>query len=208
MDDAAHPPGPQGRLAEVEAQIARILERLQALEARAAGNAATFRSGGSDAAAPSWLAPEGAAGQSGALGYSGRAQFGQARFSVDRRVPLAAAFGPDPESLARVFAALASRHRIVMLRALCRGPLSGQQLQDLAGINSPGQLHHHLKELMSASLVVQQGRSRYSIRPAAVIAVCVALALASDVLSGYENGGRPAPTEEPGSAPPERLGQS
>lgn len=50
-------------------------------------------------------------------------------------------------------------------------------------MSSPGQLYHHLKELLAAGLIVQQGRSGYAIAPRSVIALCMALMAALDLLA-------------------------
>ena len=50
-------------------------------------------------------------------------------------------------------------------------------------MSSPGQLYHHLKELLAAGLIVQQGRSGYAIAPRSVIALSMALMAASDLLA-------------------------
>jgi DNA-binding transcriptional ArsR family regulator len=118
----------------------------------------------------------------GALTYMGFAQFAEKRYLVRREAPLPALFAADPAPLAQLFAALASPHRLIVLRTLCAGPRTSQQLQEVLGMSSPGQLYHHLKELLAAGLIVQQGRSGYAIAPRSVIALCMALMAASDLL--------------------------
>jgi DNA-binding transcriptional ArsR family regulator len=125
----------------------------------------------------------------GALTYTGFAQFAEKRYLVRREAPLPALFAADPAPLAQLFAALASPHRLIVLRTLCAGPRTSQQLQEVLGMSSPGQLYHHLKELLAAGLIVQQGRSGYAIAPRSVIALCMALMAASDLpppLSGTD----------------------
>ena len=124
----------------------------------------------------------------GALTYVGFAQFAEKRYLVRREAPLPALFAADPAPLAQLFAALASPHRLIVLRTLCAGPRTSQHLQEVLGMSSPGQLYHHLKELLAAGLIVQQGRSGYAIAPGSVIALCMALMAASDLLARDPDG--------------------
>jgi DNA-binding transcriptional ArsR family regulator len=119
----------------------------------------------------------------GALTYTGFAQFAEKRYLVRREAPLPTLFAADPAPWAQLFAALASPHRLIVLRTLCAGPRTSQQLQEVLGMSSPGQLYHHLKELLAVGLIVQQGRSGYAIASRAVIALCMALMVASDLLA-------------------------
>jgi predicted transcriptional regulator len=87
-------------------------------------------------------------------------------------------FAASPEMLAQLFAALANAHRVIILRTLYEGPRTSQQLQELLGMTSAGQLYHHLKELLATGLILQRGRSAYTIEPTKVVPICLALMMA------------------------------
>ena len=135
----------------------------------------------------------------GVLSYAGWVESGGTQLKVRSRRPAAAAFSADAETAARIFAALGSPHRLQLLRVLCDGPKTGQQLEDSAGISSTGQLYHHLKELLAAGLITQPARSVYALRPPTVVAIGVALMLASDLASVATEASTPpaAPDAEP-----------
>jgi ArsR family transcriptional regulator len=116
----------------------------------------------------------------GTLSYSAFAQFAQRRVHLKYQQSLAQIFQVAPEVLAQLFAALSSPHRIIILRTLCIGPRSRQQLQELLGMASAGQLYHHLKELQAAGLISGHGGS-YSIEMEAVIPICMALMIAAQL---------------------------
>jgi hypothetical protein len=156
--------------AQLEDQVRALADRLAVLE-RAVGENATPGSGGNPSApgAPG-SPPEGAS-----LRYSGVGQFGPLHMQIFQRGDLETVLSADPGLVARVFAALASPVRLVLLRALLGGPATSQQLRDVLDAGSVGQLYHHLKELLSAGLVFQPSRNVYAIPPGKVVAVCVAV---------------------------------
>lgn len=119
----------------------------------------------------------------GTLTYAGEVQFAGKQQRTEQVQDVAPLFEIAPYILASVFAALASPHRIVLLRSLFHGPRTRQQLADVLGMNSTGQLYHHLKELLAVGLVVQRGRSLYSINPVKVIPIGIALMAASHLMS-------------------------
>lgn len=170
-------------LAQVQQQLAALLHRVELLEQhRPAGLQPSRETAAARLArdvAPGTAEPAG----HGVIAYSGSVDFAGKPLKMHSHQPVAAAFSGEPEGVARIFGALGSPHRVLMLRALCDGPKTGQQLEDAAGISSTGQLYHHIKELLAAGLVVQPARSVYALRPTTVIAVCVALMLASDLAS-------------------------
>jgi ArsR family transcriptional regulator len=185
----------QDRLTALEQQVAAQEERLRALEARL--SSAPLAASCSTGTLPFDLetlhpphsdlpAQEGS--RQGMLSYSGFAQFDQQRYQLARQQTLPALFDMSPEPLAQVFAALANPHRILILRALCDGPRSSQSLQEVLGMSSTGQLYHHLKELLAAGLIIQHGRSGYSIDPVKLIPICVALTVASHLMTGSQAG--------------------
>jgi ArsR family transcriptional regulator, arsenate/arsenite/antimonite-responsive transcriptional repressor len=161
MADASH------ALDQIQQQLNTLLQRVELLEHRLPAAGAETQPAESPA--------------HGFLTYDGSIELGGKQLKMRSRRPATAAFSADAESVARIFGALGSPHRILMVRALCDGPKTGQQLEESAGISSTGQLYHHLKELLAAGLVTQPARSLYALRPASIIALCVALMLASDL---------------------------
>ena len=186
---------PRDRLAALEEQISGLQERVAALEAKLASRpprrAISQATLDFDAAAfeQRYSGPPYAEGSlRGAITYTGFAQFDQKRNMEHRERDLPSLFAIDPASLAPIFAALASPHRLTVLRALCAGPRSRQELQEVLGVSSSGHLYHHLKELLATGLVVQQGRSAYAIPRTQIISICVALMVAADLLAGSPQG--------------------
>jgi DNA-binding HxlR family transcriptional regulator len=114
----------------------------------------------------------------GVLSCEGSVQFAEQDVHWRQRLALQSIFAASPELLAQLFAALSSPHRVIILRTLCEGPRTSQQLQELLGMGSAGQLYHHLKELLATGLILQRGRSAYTIEPTKVIPVCIALMMA------------------------------
>lgn len=114
----------------------------------------------------------------GVLSCEGLIQLAEQDVRWRQRLALQSVFAASPELLAQLFAALSSPHRVIILRTLCEGPRTSQQLQELLGMGSAGQLYHHLKELLATGLILQRGRSAYTIEPTKVIPVCIALMMA------------------------------
>jgi len=95
----------------------------------------------------------------------------------------------EPGGLARVAAALGNPARLGLIRALIEAPRSGQELQQVLGTPSAGQLYHHLKELMAAGIVHQAGRGRYEVEPERTIPLLALLAAAADLVPGEPSSG-------------------
>ncbi len=91
---------------------------------------------------------ERAVGTDGAAGSEGNAIFA---------VPL--------DGSVRVLAALASMPRLALYRAVLEHPATSGELMKAAGLNTTGQLYHHLRELIGAGLIAQEGRDRYALVP-------------------------------------------
>lgn len=159
---------------QLEDQLRALTDRLAALE-RAVGENAAPGSGGGPAASSAPVSPSGGA----TLRYSGVGQFGPLHVQIFQRGDLDTVLSADPGLITRVFAALASPVRFMLLRALLGGPATSQQLRDVLDAGSVGQLYHHLKELLSAGLVFQPSRNVYAIPPGKVVAVCVAVMAAT-----------------------------
>ena len=81
--------------------------------------------------------------------------------------------GPDGNAIfavpldgsVRVLAALASLPRLALYRAVLDHPATSAELMKAASLNTTGQLYHHLRELIAAGLIAQEGRDRYALVP-------------------------------------------
>ncbi len=85
------------------------------------------------------------------------------------------------EGTASVLSALASGPRLRIVAELARGPVSTGDLAERLDQPSTGQLFHHLKELLAASVVHQPQRGVYAIRKQHLVPVLVILSAAADL---------------------------
>jgi ArsR family transcriptional regulator, arsenate/arsenite/antimonite-responsive transcriptional repressor len=175
----------QDRLSALEEQVAALQTRLTALEeqlsaAVSAGVPMISFQARTAVSPKDREAPTSQEGTiQGTLSYGGTIQLAGRPFHFQQRLPAQSLFEAAPDLLAQMFAALASPHRIIILRTLCEKPCTAQQLQEVLGMGSAGQLYHHLKELLAAGLITQRERSSaYTIEPAKVIPICAALLVA------------------------------
>lgn len=76
-----------------------------------------------------------------------------------------AIFAVPLDGSVRVLAALASMPRLALYRAVLEQPATSSELMKAAGLNTTGQLYHHLRELIGAGLIAQEGRDRYAVVP-------------------------------------------
>ena len=91
----------------------------------------------------------------------------------ERAVAASGGAGPDGNAVfavpldgsVRVLAALASMPRLALYRAVLDHPATSGELMKAAGLNTTGQLYHHLRELIGAGLIAQEGRDRYAVVP-------------------------------------------
>lgn len=175
-------PDQENRLTVLEKQVAALQMRLSALEERLPRSTPGLPPLPSLPVLPERTADheplEERETLQGVLSCEGSVQFAEQDVRWRQRLALQPIFAASPELLAQLFAALSSPHRVIILRTLCEGPRTSQQLQELLGMGSAGQLYHHLKELLAAGLILQRGRSAYTIEPAKVIPVCLALMMA------------------------------
>ena len=176
---------PQDRLTALEEQVAVLRDRLTALEEQMASAVSAGASTTSFQARGFASPPDSEASTSqtraiqGTLSYAGAIQLTGRPFQFQQRLPAQTLFEAAPEQLAQIFAALSSPHRVIILRTLCERACTAQQLQEVLGMGSAGQLYHHLKELVAAGLITQRERSSaYTIEPTKVIPICAALMVA------------------------------
>ncbi|PRB18981.1 helix-turn-helix transcriptional regulator [Microbacterium sp. MYb62] len=80
---------------------------------------------------------------------------------------------------AAVFAALGHPVRIELLRHILAGVQATADLAAIDGLGTTGQLHHHLRQLVSAGWVRQSGRGSYEV-PAARIVPLLACVLGAE----------------------------
>ncbi|MFF0157962.1 ArsR/SmtB family transcription factor [Streptomyces sp. NPDC005263] len=73
------------------------------------------------------------------------------------------------------YAALGHPVRLSLLRAVLRGTRSATELQETAGLNTTGQLYHHLKQLTAAGWLQAAGRGQYRVPADRVVPLLVLL---------------------------------
>ena len=84
----------------------------------------------------------------------------------------------DLSSVATVLAALGHPVRLELVRRILLGAHTLTQLQQVPGARTSGQVHHHLRELRSAGLVLA-ARNHFTVVPERVVPVLVSLAAAA-----------------------------
>jgi len=119
----------------------------------------------------------------GGVVYAGAVEINHANYVWEIRRGVADLLATDAERLAPVMAALGHPARLRVVIQILKGPISAQELIERVEESSIGKLYHHLKELMAAKVVVQPRRGTYEIAPAAVVPLLAALSLSTD-LSG------------------------
>lgn len=83
------------------------------------------------------------------------------------------------EERAHVLAALAHPVRVELLRHILNGVRTTAALAEMESLGTTGQLHHHLRQLLSAGWLRQQGRGSYEV-PAARIVPLLACIVAGE----------------------------
>ncbi|MEU6117376.1 ArsR family transcriptional regulator [Streptomyces sp. NPDC047117] len=71
------------------------------------------------------------------------------------------------------YAALGHPVRLTLLRAVLRGIRSAASLQETAGLNTTGQLYHHLKQLTATGWLQAEGRGNYHVPAGRVVPLLV-----------------------------------
>jgi DNA-binding transcriptional ArsR family regulator len=179
------------RLTQLERKMDALLQRLETLSP----DPGSAKSTGAPDERPDTKREEGVRGT---LALTGVLHAGGRRVMLKQEEDLSAVAEVEPSSVSRVFAALGSPFRILLLRALLGGPRTAQELQAELDVGPAGQLYHHLKELLAAGLIVQLKRSVYAIRDQKALLVCIAVVVAMRLASDNEIPPQNAqPTEEP-----------
>jgi hypothetical protein len=68
----------------------------------------------------------------------------------------------DPDAVARGIAGLAHPVRIALAKALIDGPKESATLLEIAGLNTTGQLYHHLQAMADVGLVERRSRNLWA----------------------------------------------
>ena len=122
----------------------------------------------------------------GAVTYAGSARLGDEEVLWAGERGLAQIWDMDLAEVATLLAALGHPARLALVRALLVGERSSQELQEVIGSGSAGQLYHHLKDLLAAGVVDQAGRSRYRISAGRIVPLLVIFAAAGDVARPHD----------------------
>lgn len=181
---------------EITAALEELRARVDAIEAaEPAGRPVPAT--GDDVEARLWLAdalarrgrgdPE-RDGTQGRIAYGGRLRApGSGEVVWQLEHPVADVLGGDLDGAADVLQALGHPFRLALLRRLLLGAQTLSELAEVGDGGTTGQLHHHLRELRSAGLVVSRRRNHYEIPTDRVVAVLIIVAAAL----GRDLGSRP-----------------
>lgn len=152
-------------MADLEARVAHLEQQMSALQesVKAAPPARVL-------AGDAWLVetlderhPEGAvvfAGNPSTAAGPVRWQWG---------CPTADLMDGDWSDAATSLAALGHPVRLELLRLVLQGVVTTHELAETPGLGTTGQLHHHLRTLVSAGWLTTAGRGRYQVPPTRVV---------------------------------------
>jgi hypothetical protein len=161
---------------ELAARLARIERRLDALEAPAPRPAPV-----TDDPDQFWALRQlrALASEPGAVLFTGLVDLpGGAHYEWQEGRPAEAVLESDWAEQAPVLAALAHPARVRILREVLRGAGSAAELQAIDGIESTGQLYHHVRQLTAAGWLRTTGRAQYAVPPERIIPLLVIMACA------------------------------
>jgi len=129
-------------------------------------------------------------GVAGSLLYAGRATTpGGGALIWQAEHPLPGVLAEGWEDAAVVLAALGNPVRLEIVRRLLLGGETVQELQEIPGLGTSGQLYHHLRDLQAAGLVTQRRRGRYGVAADKVVPALIIIAAAANmgaVMSTHE----------------------
>jgi DNA-binding transcriptional ArsR family regulator len=121
-------------------------------------------------------------GVAGSLLFAGRATTpGGGDLIWQAEHPLPAVLAEGWEDAAVVLAALGNPVRLEIVRTLLLGGETIQELQEIPGLGTSGQLYHHLRDLQSAGLVTQRRRGRYGVAADKVVPALIIIAAAENM---------------------------
>ncbi|HEX2034804.1 MAG TPA: helix-turn-helix domain-containing protein [Chloroflexota bacterium] len=166
-------PAAGGDLAEVRAELAALRERVARLEAEAVGRESRPPEEGNPLAQQVEAAYEAASeearrypiGSVRLLAYFRLARPHQneyARIAEDVTAGFDTLLKLPSEGIARSLAGLAHPVRLELYKALLTGAQDSAALMEAAGLNTSGQLYHHLREMEEVGLVVRRGRNLWA----------------------------------------------
>ncbi len=163
------------------ARLQQIEDRLAALEA-AAHPAEPHQAGNERFWALEGLRTAAAGHPGGAVVYAGVVVLPTGEdYEWQATVPAPAARGAeetDPAS-ASALAALGHPVRLRLLREVLNGVRTTAELAALPGLGTTGQLHHHLRQLVTAGWLRATARGAYAVPPERVVPLHVVLAVAA-----------------------------
>lgn len=87
-------------------------------------------------------------------------------------------FEVEWEGRAAAFAALGHPVRLELLRHILSGIHATAELASIESLGTTGQLHHHLRQLLSSGWLKQSGRGSYEVPPARMVPLLVCLVAA------------------------------
>jgi DNA-binding transcriptional ArsR family regulator len=118
-------------------------------------------------------------GVAGSLLYAGRTTTpGGGDLIWQAEHPLPGVLADGWEDAATVLGALGNPVRLEIVRRILLGGETVQELQEIPGLGTSGQLYHHLRDLQAAGLVTQRRRGRYGVPPDKVVPALVIIAAA------------------------------
>jgi DNA-binding transcriptional ArsR family regulator len=121
-------------------------------------------------------------GVAGSLLYAGRATTpGGGDLIWQAEHPLPGVLAEGWEEAAAVLAALGNPVRLEIVRRLLLGGETVQELQEIPGLGTSGQLYHHLRDLQAAGLVTQRRRGRYGVAADKVVPALIIIAAAANM---------------------------
>ncbi len=121
-------------------------------------------------------------GVAGSLLYAGRARTpGGGDLIWQAEHPLPGVLAESWEEAAGLLAALGNPVRLEIVRTLLLGGGTIQELQDIPGLGTSGQLYHHLRDLQAAGLVTQRRRGHYGVPSDKVVPALIIVAAAASM---------------------------
>lgn len=163
-------------LAATVARLAERLDRLEGARPATVGDPALVKRLLADLDQPG--------GSTGTVVYAGAGPWGDGSVAWQIGREWGDVVGAAGDGLARVLAALANGTRLRIVAELLRGPSATGDLAERLDQPSPGQLYHHLKELIAAGVVQQPERGTYAIRKQHVVPLLGVLSAAADLVEG------------------------